>query len=59
MTEQEALQQARQILEAGDDLSKELIDDFYSLEPFIADFKFGDLCEALMAICPPELIPYM
>lgn len=59
MSEDEALNRASEILSGEVPLTKDLIDEFYGLEPFIADYKFGDLIEALMVITPRSLLSYV
>jgi hypothetical protein len=58
MSEDDALKIAKEILSSEIE-SKDQIDRLYSLERYIEDFKFGDLVEALFAICPPKLIQYL
>lgn len=57
MTESEAIDRAVQILNSK--ITNDLIDEFYSLEPHIEDFKFGDLAEALIAAVPRELLEFV
>lgn len=54
MNEADALEKARVILNSK--ITEELINELYSLEPYIEDFKFGDLVEALTAVTPRELL---
>jgi len=58
MTEDQALTQAQNILNKRD-LTKDDVDRFYELEQYIEDFKFGDLIDALFAVAPLELHPYL
>lgn len=56
MNESEAISLAQAILNT--DLANQgTIDGLLRLEPFISKDIFGDLFEALVAICPQELIP--
>lgn len=54
MKESDALDRARVILNSK--VTEESINDLYSLEPYIEDFKFGDIVEALTAITPKNLL---
>jgi hypothetical protein len=54
MTESEAIDRAIEILNSK--ITNDLINEFYSLEQYIEDFKFGDLVEALIAITPRNLL---
>lgn len=58
MTEEEAKDIAREILQKGN-LTEEDINRFYDLEPFLPDYQFGALVEALVAITPPELMQFI
>jgi len=58
MTEDQALTQAQKILDKRD-MTKDDVDRFYELEQYIEDFKFGDLIDALFAVAPLELHPYI
>lgn len=58
MTEDQALKQAQKILDKRD-MTKDDVDRFYELEQYIEDFKFGDLIDALFAVAPLELHPYL
>lgn len=59
MTEIEAIDKAKAILNLGDELTKKDIDAFYRLESFITDYKFGDLVEALFASAPSDVLQYL
>lgn len=58
MTEDQALTQAQKILDKRD-MTKDDVDRFYELEQYIEDFKFEDLMDALFAVAPLELHPYI
>jgi hypothetical protein len=58
MTEDQALTQAQKILDKRD-MTKDDVDRFYELEQYIEDFKFEDLIDALFAVAPLELHPYL
>lgn len=58
MTEDQALTQAQRILDKRD-MTKDDVDRFYELEQYIEDFKFEDLMDALFAVAPLELHPYI
>ena len=58
MTEDQALTQAQKILDKRD-MTKDDVDRFYELEQYIEGFKFGDLIDALFAVAPLELHPYL
>lgn len=55
MTEDQALDQMKLILNKKN-LSGDDIDKFIELEEFVPEFIFGDLFEALYAVCPQSLI---
>lgn len=58
MTEDQALKEVQGILNKRE-ITREDVDRFYELEQYIADFKFGDLIDALFAVAPMELHPFI
>lgn len=58
MTEDQALKEVQNILNKRD-MTEDDVNRFYELEQYIADFKFEDLIEALFAVAPIELHPYL
>ena len=58
MTEDEAKDNAKEILQKSR-LTEDDINRFYDLEPYLQDYQFGALVEALVAITPPELMQFV
>ncbi len=55
MTEEKAINEVQKILKSKE-LTVEKIKTFFTFEQYIADYIFGDLIEALLAITPENLI---